>query len=180
MSNSSVDKEFIKKYFGEYWISRTNEYLYSNHSIAEKISDDEQVIDIGCGNNEFKPLIKNLLGIDIVNPRADIIIDFDDFETEQRFDVALCLGIIQYGNRADIERQLQKLSQIIRPGGRVFWRTNTGVQDHKNDQVKLVPYYPWTKQAHTEFAKQFGFRCTFVTEDRYGRLYAEWEKSSIS
>lgn len=176
MLNSSVDKEFIKKYFREHWVSRTSDYQYSNHSIAEKINDQDQVIDIGCGNNEFKPLIKNLLGIDIVNPKADLVIDFDDFTTDRLFDVALCLGSIQYGARSDIQKQLQKLYSILKPGGRVFWRTNTGVRDHKNSVVDQVPYYPWTIQEHYELSEKFGFRCDFVVPDRYGRLYAEWQR----
>lgn len=171
-----MNKEFIKEYFGHHWVSRTAEYRYSNHSIASKIQPDEQVIDIGCGHNEFKSLVKNLTGIDIVNPKADIVIDFDDFETDQLFDVALCLGSIQYGERSDIERQLKKLSNLLKPGGRVYWRTNTGVRDHKNPLVAQVPYYPWTEEAHREFANQFGFVCELVVEDLYGRLYAEWRK----
>lgn len=171
-----MNKEFIKEYFGRHWVSRTAEYRWSNHSIADKIMPNEQVIDIGCGNNEFKPLVNNLTGIDIVNPRADIVIDFDDFETDQLFDVALCLGSIQYGERSDIQRQLKKLSSLLQPGGRVYWRTNTGVRDHKNSLVEQVPYYPWTKEAHREFANQFGFVCEFVADDLYGRLYAEWRK----
>ena len=171
-----MDKEFIKEYFGKHWTSRTSEYRYSNHSIADKIGSNEHVIDIGCGNNEFKALIKNLTGLDIVNPRADVVVDFDDYETDQTFDVALCLGSIQYGTRDDIERQLKKLSKLVHAGGRVYWRTNTGVRDHKNALVDQVPYYPWTHQAHREFAQQFGFVCEFVTEDLHGRLYAEWRK----
>jgi cyclopropane fatty-acyl-phospholipid synthase-like methyltransferase len=171
-----MDKEFIKEYFGKHWTSRTAKYLYSNHSIAEKIQPGDHVIDVGCGNNEFKTLIPNLLGIDIVNPQADIIIDFDEFDTDHQFDVALCLGSIQYGTRDDIERQLKKLSNLVRSGGRVYWRTNTGVKDHKNDLVDRVPYYPWTEQTHYEFAQQFGFKCELVKEDLHGRLYAEWRR----
>ena len=171
-----MDKEFIKEYFGRHWTSRTSEYRYSNHSIADKILPTERVIDIGCGNNEFKSLITNLLGIDIVNPAADLVVDFDEFETTELFDVALCLGSIQYGNKNDIIHQLSKLSSILTPTGRVYWRTNTGVRDHKNELVNQVPYYPWTEQAHYEFAEQFGFDCTMVTEDLHGRLYAEWIK----
>ena len=85
-------------------------------------------------------------------------------------------GSIQYGNKSDIQRQLSKLSEILTPTGRVYWRTNTGVRDHKTPLVQLVPYYPWTKQAHHEFAQEFGFICDFVTEDLHGRLYAEWSK----
>ena len=169
-----MDKEFIKEYFGKHWVSRTNHYTYSNHSIADKILPGERVIDIGCGNNEFKPLITGLIGIDIVNPAADIVVDFDEYETEEKFDVALTLGSIQYGNESDIRRQLNKLASILKPVCRVYWRTNTGVRDHKNELVNQVPYYPWTIDEHYRLARDYGFEVQFVAEDLYGRLYAEW------
>lgn len=169
-----MDKEFIKEYFGKHWVSRTNHYTYSNHSIADKIKPGETVIDIGCGNNEFKSLIPGLVGIDIVNPAADIIIDFDEYEPNEKFDVALSLGSIQYGDEVDIRRQLNKLSDILKPVCRIYWRTNTGVRDHKNDLVNQVPYYPWTIEEHYRFAKDYGFNIEFIAEDLYGRLYAEW------
>lgn len=169
-----MDKEFIKEYFGKHWVSRTNHYTYSNHSIADKILPGERVIDIGCGNNEFKPLITGLIGIDIVNPAADIVVDFDEYETEEKFDVALTLGSIQYGNEADIRKQLNKLASILKPVCRVYWRTNTGVRDHKSELVNQVPYYPWTMDEHYRLARGYGFEVQFVAEDLYGRLYAEW------
>ena len=169
-----MDKEFIKEYFGKHWVSRTNHYTYSNHSIADKILPGERVIDIGCGNNEFKPLITGLIGIDIVNPAADIVVDFDEYETEEKFDVALTLGSIQYGNESDIRRQLNKLASILKPVCRVYWRTNTGVRDHKNELVNQVPYYPWTMDEHYRLSRDYGFEVQFVAEDLYGRLYAEW------
>ena len=169
-----MDKEFIKEYFGKHWVSRVSHYTYSNHSIADKILPGERVIDIGCGHNEFKSLIPGLVGIDIVNPSADIIVDFDDYESTEQFDVAIALGSIQYGNEADIRRQLDKLSRILKPISRVYWRTNTGVRDHKNDLVNQVPYYPWTRDEHYRFAADYGFTVAFVEDDLYGRLYAEW------
>jgi len=170
-------KEIVKEYFGKHWTSRTSSYRFSNHSIAEKIAPHEKVIDVGCGNNEFKPLVKNLLGIDLINPKADIIIDIDSFETSEKFDVALCLGSIQYGDTNDIKRQIKKVVSLLNPVCRIYWRTNTGTRDHKNDLVQLVPYYDWTIDKHYAFAEEFNFKVDFVAEDLYGRLYAEWSKN---
>ena len=171
-----MDKEFIKEYFGKHWTSRTSSYTYSNHNIASKIKPNERVIDIGCGNNEFKSLIPGLVGIDIINPNADIIVDFDSYTPDEKFDVALALGSIQYGNEQDIQQQLAKLADILNPVCRVYWRTNTGVRDHKSELVNLVPYYPWTTELHHQHAKEFGFKVDFVADDLYGRLYAEWSR----
>lgn len=170
-------KDIVKEYFGKHWTSRTSTYRYSNHTIAEKIAPHESVIDVGCGDNEFKPLVKNLIGIDLINPKADIIIDVESFETTELFDVALCLGSIQYGDTADVKRQINKVINLLKPSCRIYWRTNTGTRDHKNEMVKIVPYYDWTIDKHYEFAEEFGFKVDFVDEDLYGRLYAEWSRN---
>ena len=81
-------KAIVKEYFGKYWVSRTANYKYSNHSIAHKIATHERVIDVGCGNNEFRGKITNLTGIDIVNNKADIITDIESYQTNELFNVA--------------------------------------------------------------------------------------------
>ena len=169
-------KATVKEYFGKHWTSRTSTYKYSNHSIAEKIKPHERVIDIGCGFNEFKPIIQNLVGIDIVNPKADIIIDLEHYKCKDKFDVALCLGSIQYGDDNDMTRQIGKVANILKPTSRIYWRSNTGVRDHKNEMVKIVPYYPWTKQKHEQYAEKFGFTLDFIADDSHGRIYAEWSR----
>jgi hypothetical protein len=169
-------KATVKEYFGKHWTSRTSTYKYSNHSIAEKIKPHERVIDIGCGFNEFKPIIENLVGIDIVNPKADVVVDLEHYETDELFDVALCLGSIQYGNDDDMIRQVGKVASVLKTSGRIYWRSNTGVRDHKNEMVKIVPYYPWTKQKHEQYAEKFGFKLDFIADDSHGRIYAEWSR----
>ena len=169
-------KATVKEYFGKHWTSRTSTYKYSNHSIAEKIKPHERVIDIGCGFNEFKPIIENLVGIDIVNPKADVVVDLEHYETDELFDVAFCLGSIQYGDDDDMTRQIGKVANILKPSSRIYWRSNTGVRDHKNEMVKIVPYYPWTKQKHEQYAEKFGFTLDFIADDSHGRIYAEWSR----
>ena len=169
-------KATVKEYFGKHWTSRTSTYKYSNYSIAEKIKPHERVIDIGCGFNEFKPIIENLVGIDIVNPKADVVVDLEHYETDELFDVAICLGSIQYGDDDDMTRQIGKVAKILKPSSRIYWRSNTGVRDHKNEMVKIVPYYPWTKQKHEQYAEKFGFTLDFIADDSHGRIYAEWSR----
>jgi len=169
-------KAIVKEYFGKHWVSRLADYKYSNHSIAYKIATHERVIDVGCGNNEFRGKITNLTGIDIINNKADIITDIESYQPNELFNVALCLGSIQYGTHADMVRQITKVVSLLTPECRIYWRTNTGVRDHKNEMVNIIPYYPWTIETHNKLATQFGFNIDFIDEDRYGRLYAEWSK----
>ena len=170
-------KAIVKEYFGKHWTSRTSTYRYSScETIASKIATHETVIDVGCGNNEFKPHIKHLTGIDLVNPAADICVDLDEYEPDQLFDVAICLGVIQYGDENDITRQIAKVGSILKPSARIYWRSNMAVRDHKHEMVNLVPYYPWSIDEHHRFARMFGWTIDFIDEDLYGRLYAEWRR----
>jgi hypothetical protein len=116
------------------------------------------------------------VGIDIVNPKADVVVDLEHYKSKDKFDVALCLGSIQYGDDDDMTRQIGKVANILKPTSRIYWRSNTGVRDHKNEMVKIVPYYPWTKQKHEQYAKQFGFKVDFIADDSHGRIYAEWSR----
>ena len=59
-----------------------------------KSKKEQTVIDIGCGYNEFKGKIKNLIGIDPYNDRADIDVHTLDYKPDIQFDVAICLGSI--------------------------------------------------------------------------------------
>jgi len=50
------------------------------------------------------------------------------------------------------------------------------VRDHSHEMVNQVPYYPWSIDEHHRFARMFGWTIDFIDEDRYGRLYAEWQR----
>jgi hypothetical protein len=54
----------LNEYFSTKWQSNLNQYTYSGWALADKIHTNELVLDVGCGFNEFKSRIPNLIGID--------------------------------------------------------------------------------------------------------------------
>ena len=71
------------------------------------------VLDLGCGDNRYKSLVKNLIGIDIAyDPNADIVGDFTtlDFE-DNSVDAIIAYGSINFGDEELIIKQLQKLKE---------------------------------------------------------------------
>ena len=77
------------------------------------------VLDLGCGDNRYKPLVKNLIGIDIAyDPRADIISDITtlDFE-DNSVDAIIAYGSINFGDEELIIKQLTEAKRVLKDKG---------------------------------------------------------------
>lgn len=150
----------------------------SGYTLLDKISPDESVIDVGCGRNLFKQYLPKLVGIDPATTEADFKVPFLDFETDQQFDVALCLGSVQFGDIENIKAHLQKINALLKPAGRIYWRCN---------QRPNLPkwFFTWSFDLHQELATEFGYDLAVCKWDYYTetdldsyRIYAEWIKKS--
>jgi hypothetical protein len=167
----------LNDYFGNIWIPNVDKYKYSGWTLIDKVLDEEFVLDVGCGENPFKNKIKNLIGIDPAFDQADYKVTIEDFETDQKFDVAFCLGSINFGSKNQIISQIQLIVNILNPTSRIYWRCNPGIFDHKNEECKKINFYPWTIEDHFELSEYFGFECGEIKIDTDSRIYAEWERS---
>jgi hypothetical protein len=173
-----VNQEYLNYYFGNVWHQGSNpfeRYEKSGKILLNKIQPEETVIDVGCGTNPFKDYISNLVGIDPAFDQADYKCTIEDFETDKKFDVALCLGSINFGSREDIERQIKKVVSLLKPQARIYWRCNPGQQDHPSEECRKIDFFPWTLEEHVRLSAIHGFRlmeCTWENDHR--RLYAEW------
>lgn len=162
-------------------------YEYSGWLVLKNISDDDHVLDVGCGANLFKGKIKNLVGIDPANPRADVVTTIQNYRTDSKFDVALCLGSFRYGSRADIEEMIAATVNLLKPSARIYWRcrpVGTGVGDNiSNIDFDVSTLFYWTEDDHRIWADKFGFELVAVkretTDTRLPhreRIYAEWKR----
>lgn len=172
----------INQYYVDAVYSATNRhkfmtsFIYAGYSLIDKISPTESIIDIGCGQNLFKPYFPKLVGIDPATEEADLKISLQEFQTDQKFDVALCLGSIQ-GTDDDLNYQLNIIKNLLTDKGRIYWR--------------CMPYPPpeavpewmqlWTFEKHHDMAQRFGFEVKDIAMDTrippgvYSpRIYAEW------
>lgn len=167
----------LNNYFANVWSKRADrDYRYSGWYIATQIREHERVIDVGCGKNPFKGAIKNLVGIDPAFDEADVKCTIEEYTTDEKFDVALCLGSINFGTREDIERQISKVVDLLTPHGRIYWRCNPGRHDHGNKECEDIDFYEWSLPEHIRLSEKFGFRLGVCRWDTGHRLYAEWHR----
>lgn len=117
------------------WKTRSN-YVVAGENLIDEINDlnPKLVIDAGCGHNQFKGKVKNLVGFDILNfPNADFIssIQDADFKT-QSADVVIALGSIQFGTKQEVYEDVGKIASWLKPSGYIVMRV-------LKDQVVLGP-----------------------------------------
>lgn len=172
-----MNQKDLNNYFSTVWKSNLDQYQYSGWTIADKIQSNERVLDVGCGFNEFKSRILNLVGIDPANDRADHRVSIEEFNTADRFDVALCLGSINFGNKLTIMNQIACVVNCLKPTARIYWRCNPGYADHGNEECKKIEFYPWSIEEHVKLSELFGFRLMTCCWDN-NRIYAEWSRSA--
>ena len=171
------NQEFLNKYFSQVWQPSTDKYLYSGYNLVNKIKDDEWVLDVGCGHNEFKGMIKNVVGIDPCCSQADIVTTIEDYVPDRQFDVAFCLGSINFGNGDIIPNQIQKVVDCMKPKSRIYWRVNPGLPDHDSELCEQIDFYPWDRELLEFYAYHHGYKCVAILDDTNGknfRLYSEW------
>lgn len=179
---TTISQADITDFFKQDVESHNKRHLYltklqfSGYSLLDRISPDESVIDIGCGRNLFKPYLPNLIGVDPATDEADYKMPILQFETDQTFDVALCLGSVHFGDIDNIRAHLHKINSLLKPTGRVYWRCN---------EKPWLPewFFKWTFDLHQELADEFGYDlkdCKWDysnVDDHNGyRIYAEWAR----
>jgi hypothetical protein len=166
----------LNNYFANTWKSNLDQYQYSGWALANKIRANESVLDVGCGFNEFKPRISNLIGLDPANDRADVKLPIEEYSPPHKFDVALCLGSINFGNKLTIMNQIACVVNCLKPQARIYWRCNPGHADHGNEECKSIEFYPWSIDEHVKLSELFGFKLMTCCWDTDNRIYAEWSR----
>ena len=172
-----MKQEDLNNYFSTTWKSNLDQYQYSGWALVDKIRSDELVLDVGCGFNEFKTRILNLTGIDPANDHADIKVSIEEYFPSHKFDVALCLGSINFGDKLTIMNQIACVVNCLNPTARIYWRCNPGLADHGNEACKDIDFYPWSIDEHVKLSELFGFKLMACCWDN-DRIYAEWSRSA--
>jgi len=171
----TVDQSYLNNYFKNTWTGSTDKFKETGLAIANNIQPHEWVLDVGCGRNPFKGIITNLVGIDPAFSEADQQLTIAEYQPDRLFDVALCLGSINFGTLADITAQIEKVISCLKPNARIYWRCNPGLKDHGNTECNNIDFFPWTVELHYALSKHYGFTLQAVgTESVKQRIYAEW------
>lgn len=173
------DQKFLNWYFENHWQPATDTYQSSAYeNIASQVGDHEYLLDVGCGHNPFKQLVKNCHGIDPANSSADEQVTIEDFIPTRQYDVITCLGSINFGSEFAIRKQLDKVVSCLATPGKIFWRLNPGRIDHGNQYCQQIDFFPWTLSKLREFAAEYGFDQTDEQTEigkTVTRLYAKWQ-----
>jgi len=175
------NQELLNNYFSNHWTSRGVAGISSPKTISTLIKEDEWLLDVGCGTNPFKRLLKNVIGIDPAFNEADYKCTIEEYEPDRLFDVATCLGSINFGTEDIIERQIDKVVSCLKPQSRIYWRLNPGRFDHNSTECLKVPFYPWTFEQLNVYANKHNFIQVAQAMDEHvvrPRLYAEWYRTS--
>ena len=177
-----MKQDDLNKYFSTTWKSNIAQYQYSGWALVDKIQSNELVLDVGCGFNEFKSRILNLVGVDPANDCADVTLPIEYFASDNtnhnRFDVAICLGSINFGTEVNILNQISAVVNCLKPTARIYWRSNPGLHDHGNEECLAIKFFPWTIDKHVKYSELFGFRLMECRWDTNNRIYAEWSRSA--
>ena len=142
-----IDYAVLEKYFSKVWQPQTKKYKYSGLSIIDEINklNPKRVLDLGCGYNEFKGKISNLIGVDPYNSKADIQSSILDYRSKELFDITICLGSINFGSVDKVYDELEHAINLTAPGGLLYFRANPGKQ-HSAPEAKWIEFFNWTSE----------------------------------
>jgi len=133
------------------------------------------VLDLGCGDNQYKSVINNLTGIDLVTEYADIKADITNIPYKDiTVDVAICFGSINFGTHQLIEQQLLEMQRVLKPGGYAIFRGN--MKDH-SDSRNI--YYGWSNDLVHSWTEELNLTLYSGPElitrtDRFGNKKENW------
>lgn len=172
----TLSERYIKRFFGEIWRPRTDDYDYTGWQLAEDITKQEprNVLDVGCGYHPFKGKIPNLIGIDPYNRAADYQVDILEYKVKpESHDHIIALGSINFNSKDDIEARFSHCVNLLAKGGKFYLRANPGIP-HKTGPY--VDIFPWSFEVVNEFAEKYNLKLETFKQDNHNRLFFVYSK----
>ena len=172
-----IDDACLHKYFSKYWANDMKKWKYSGLALIDEVNNlkPRAVLDVGCGYNEFKGKINNLIGIDPYNDSADFQVSTLDYKTDQKFDVILCLGSVNFGGRDKIISEVGRCLNLLAEGGTMFFRVNPGIQ-HDRPEARWIEFFAWNVPFIIELAEIFNLQVLDIKDDTNSRKYFVYRK----
>ncbi len=174
-----IDDAVLRRYFGEVWQPKTKKFKYSGLKLIDEVNSlkPEAVLDLGCGYNEFKGKIHNLIGVDPYNSKADIQQGILEYNPNNKFNVIIVLGSINFGSTDKIFAELEHAVDLCAPGGTMFFRVNPGLP-HTAPESDWIEFYPWDANFIQNCADHFGVTVLELRNDSNNRMYFVWRKKN--
>ena len=175
--SEAIDDACLNKYFSKYWQNDMKKWKYSGLALIDEVNNlkPRAVLDVGCGYNEFKGKIDNLIGIDPYNDEADLKVSTLEYKTNQKFDAILCLGSVNFGNRDKIIAEVSRCVHLLADSGIIFFRVNPGIQ-HDKPEAKWIEFYAWNVPFIIELSNMFNLDILDIRDDTNQRKYFIFRK----
>ena len=172
-----IDDACLNKYFSNYWQNDMKKWKYSGLALINEVNNlkPRAVLDVGCGYNEFKGRINNIIGIDPYNDKADLQVGTLDYITDQKFDVILCLGSVNFGNRDKIIAEVSRCVKLLADNGTMFFRVNPGLS-HDKPEADWIEFYAWNVPFIIELSEKFNLKILDIRDDTNSRKYFVYKK----
>jgi SAM-dependent methyltransferase len=173
----AIDDACLHRYFSKYWQNDMKKWKYSGVALIDEVNSlkPRSVLDVGCGYNEFKGKIRNLIGIDPYNDLADLKVSTLQYKTEQKFDVILCLGSVNFGTREKIIAEVSRCVNLLEDGGTMFFRVNPGLS-HDKPESEWIEFYAWNVPFIIELSEMFNLKILDIRDDTNQRKYFIYKK----
>ena len=167
-----IDDACLHRYFSKYWQNDMKKWKHSGLQLIDEVNSlkPRAVLDVGCGYNEFKGKIKNLIGIDPYNDNADLKVSVVEYKTTQKFDVILCLGSVNFGSREKILSEVGKCVNLLAEQGTMFFRVNPGLS-HDKPEAKWIEFFGWNVPFIIELAEMYNLKILDIRDDTNLRKY---------
>lgn len=172
-----IDDACLNNYFSKYWQNDMKKWKYSGLALIDEVNNlkPRLVLDVGCGYNEFKGRINNIIGIDPYNDNADLQVGTLDYKTDQKFDVILCLGSVNFGSRDKIIAEVERCTKLLADGGTMFFRVNPGLS-HDKPEADWIEFYAWNVPFIIELSEKFNLKILDIRDDTNSRKYFVYKK----
>ncbi len=167
-----IDDACLHRYFSKYWQNDMKKWKHSGLQLIDEVNSlkPRAVLDVGCGYNEFKGKIKNLIGIDPYNDNADLKVSVVEYKTTQKFDVILCLGSVNFGSREKILSEVGKCVNLLAEQGTMFFRVNPGLS-HDKPEADWIEFFGWNVPFIIELAEMYNLKILDIRDDTNSRKY---------
>jgi len=175
--SDAIDDACLHKYFSKYWQNDMKKWKYSGLALIDEVNSlkPRAVLDVGCGYNEFKGSIDNLIGIDPYNDKADLMVSTLDYKTDQKFDVILCLGSVNFGSKDKITAEVGRCVNLLADGGTMFFRVNPGL-NHDKPEADWIEFFSWNVPFIIELSQIYNLKILDIRDDTNQRKYFVYKK----
>ena len=175
--SEAIDDACLHKYFSKYWQNDMKKWKYSGLALIDEVNalKPRDVLDVGCGYNEFKGKIHNLIGIDPYNDKADFEVGTLQYKTDKLFDVILCLGSVNFCSKEKIIAEVGRCVQLLANNGLMFFRVNPGLS-HDKPEAYWIEFFAWNVPFIIELSEMYNLKILDIRDDTNQRKYFIYRK----